>query len=71
MKAPMYNDGKQLKFEETFRSPFARPTKESANAVLESIRAAHSSIDGWIELDARIEETSEGFVAVRHHAQYK
>lgn len=71
MKAPMYHDGKQLKFEEIFRSPFARPTKESAQEVLNSIRATHSSTCGWVELDARIEETSQGFVAVRHHAQYK
>lgn len=71
MKAPMYYDGKQLRFEEIFRSPFARPTKESAQEVLNSIRAAHNSAYGWVELEARIEETSQGFVAVRHHAQYK
>ena len=71
MKAPMYHDGKQLKFEETFRSPFARPTEKSAQEVLDSIRAAHNSAHGWVELDARIEKTSQGFVAVRHHAQYK
>lgn len=69
--APMYHDGKQLKFEEVFRSPFARLTKESAQEVLNSIRAAHDSVYGWVELDAWIEETSQGFVAVRHHAQYK
>jgi len=71
MKAPKYHDGKQLKFEETFRSPFARPTEESAQQVLESIRDVHDFAHGWVELEARIEKTPNGFVAVRHHAQYK
>ncbi len=71
MKAPMYDDGKQLKHEEIFRYPCARPTEESAIKVLESIREQHSPANGWVELDARIEKTSAGFVAVRHHAQYK
>lgn len=71
MNAPKYYDGKELKFEEIFRSPFARPTRESAEQVLESIRDAHNSAHGWVELDARIEETPNGFIAVRHHAQYK
>lgn len=71
MKAPMYHDGRQLKFEETFRSAFARPTEESAREVLEAIRSQHSSAYGWVELDARIEKTPAGYVAVRHHAQYK
>lgn len=71
MKAPMYHDGKRLNYEEIFRSAFPRPTEDSARAVLESIRSQHSSTYGWVELDARIEETPAGFVAVRHHAQYK
>lgn len=71
MKAPMYYDGKLLTYEETFRSAFARPTEESARKVLESIRNQHSSAHGWVELDARIEKTPAGFVAVRHHAMYK
>ena len=71
MKAPMYHDGKRLNYEEIFRSPFPRPTEDSAREVLESIRSQHSSIYWWVELEARIERTSDGFVAVRHHAQYK
>jgi len=71
MKAPKYHDGKELKYEETFRSPFARPTEESARKVLDSIRESHNSANGWIEIDSYIEKTSNGFVAVRHHAQYK
>lgn len=71
MKAPMYHDGKQLVFEETYRSSYANPTKESAQKVLDSIRAEHDSAHGWVELDARLEETPQGFIAVRHHAQYK
>ena len=71
MKASMYHDGKQLKYEETFRSAYARPTEKSAREVLESIRSQHSSAHGWVELDARIEKTPAGFIAVRHHAQYK
>lgn len=71
MKAPKYHDGKTLNYEETFRSPFARPTRKAAEAVLDSIRSAHNSANGWVEIEARIEETPSGFVAVRHHAQYK
>ena len=44
MKAPMYHDGKRLNYEEIFRSPFPRPTEDSAREVLESIRSQHSSI---------------------------
>ena len=71
MQAPKYYDGKALKYEETFRSAFPKPTKELAEKVLDSIREVHDSAHGWLELDARIEETPEGFIAVRHHAQYK
>lgn len=71
MKAPYTHDGKQLRYEETFRSAFARPTEEAAREVLNAIRSQHDSTRGWVELEARIEKTSKGFVAVRHHAQYK
>ena len=71
MKAPMYHDGKQLNYEETFRSPFARPTRDSAREVQDAIRAEHNSAYGWAELEAWIDETPQGFVAVRRHAQYK
>lgn len=71
MKAPMYHDGKKLRFEETFRSPYARATMESAKEVLKSVRDEHDSAHGWIELEARIDRTPQGFVAVRHHALYK
>ena len=71
MKAPSTWNGKRLKYEETFISPVALSTEESAQRVLDAIRAQHSKENGWIELDARIDETPEGFVAVRHHAQYK
>ena len=71
MKAPETYQGKTLAYEETFRSPFVRPTEESARRVLDEIRSCHSSAYGWLELDARIEPNDGGFVAVRHHAQYK
>lgn len=71
MKAPVFHDGKRLAYEETFRSPFARPTEVSAQEVLKSIRREHSSAYGWVELKGWIEKTPEGFVAVRHHAQYR
>lgn len=71
MKAPMYYDGKKLKFEEIFRSPVASPTVKSALKVLNSIRTEHNPAYGWVELEARIEQTSQGFIAVRHHAQYE
>ena len=46
------------------------PTKEAAEAVLNSIRSQHSSTYGRVEIDARIEPYENGFIAVRHHAQY-
>lgn len=71
MKAPKYHDGKQLVFEERFHSAFPQPTEKDARKVLDAIRSAHSSAYGWVELDAYIERTYDGYVAVRHHAQYK
>ena len=71
MLAPKTYQGKTLKFEEEFRSPFVRPTKESAQEVLDAIRAAHTAMYGWVELDYRIEKVPGGYVAVRHHAQYR
>ena len=70
-KTPLTHDGKDLKFEETFRSAFPKPTRELAENVLEEIRNQHNSAYGWVEIDSRIEETPAGFVAVRHHAQYR
>lgn len=71
MKAPKYYDGKELRYEEVFRSGFARPTEREAMKVLEDIRAVHDPLHGWIELEAYVEQTASGYVAVRHHAQYK
>lgn len=56
MKAPMYHNGKQLRYEEIFHSPFSRPTQESDQEILDSIRAVHNSAYVWVELDAQIEE---------------
>lgn len=69
-KAPLYHDGKILKYEEVFRSAYPMPTSELAESVLNSIRSQHSSEYGWVELNAYIEETKDGFIAVRNHAQY-
>lgn len=69
-KAPLYHDDKILKYEEVFRSACPMPTKELAESVLNSIRSQHRSEYGWVELDAYIEETEDGFIAVRNHAQY-
>lgn len=71
MLAAQTYQGKTLKFEEEFRSPFVRPTKESAQEVLDAIRESHPAIYGWVELDSRIEKVPGGYVAVRHHAQYR
>lgn len=71
MKAPMYNDGKEKQYEEVFRSPVALPTREAAKKVLEAIRKEHTESKGWAELEAGIEETPKGFIAIRHHVKYK
>ena len=62
-------EGKKV-FEETFRSGFPKKTKEDAMKVLEGIREVHCSNRGWHEEYAFLEETSEGWVAVRRHAKY-
>ena len=71
MNAPMYYNGKSIKFEETFRSPFVKSTEEEARKVLEAIRKAHPSYYGWVEFEGYVEKVSEGYRAVRHHALYK
>ena len=71
MKAPKYYDGKELRYEEVFRSGFVRPTEESARKVLQEIREVHDEMHGWVELESYIEKTPSGYVAVRHHAQYR
>lgn len=70
-RAPETYNGKKLIFEETFRSPFVRPTKEAAQKILDNIRTMHASEQGWLEIEAGIEPKDGGFVAVRHHAKYK
>lgn len=62
---------KNIIFEETFRSVFPQPTRKAAERVLNSIREAHPNHCGWVELDAYIESTPDGYIAVRHHAKYK
>ena len=55
-------------YEETFVSPFEKDTKEEALVVLNKIRAAHPADKGWVEVSARVEQTSSGkWRAVRHH----
>lgn len=71
MNAAKERNGKTLVYEETFRSGFPVPTQEEANRILNEIREIHSSLYGWVELEAYIDPTPEGYVAVRHHAQYK
>ena len=62
---------KKIIFEETFRSAFPQPTRRAAERVLNSIREAHPSYCGWVELDAYIESTPKGYVAVRKHVKYE
>ena len=70
--APSTMNGKHKTFEEIFVSPFEKDTRSDALSVLEAIRAAHDTYHGWYEIDAHIEQLSNGkWRAVRHHAQYK
>ena len=69
--APQELNGKHLVFEEIFRSGFPKPTINKAENVLAAIRGQHSKPSGWLEIDAWIEKWPQGYVAVRHHAQYK
>ena len=72
MKAPQKYKGKKLVYEETFKSPFGKETREEALKVLQSIREVHDSAHGWLELAGHAEKHADGkWYAVRHHAQYK
>lgn len=70
MKAPEMYEGKWKVFEEKFQSPFYKSTRQEAEKVLNSIRESHPEKDGWVEIEAYVEETIWGFRAVRHHAKY-
>ena len=71
MDAPMFMDNKRKVFEETFVSAFPQPTKLAARNILNKIRVCHPASSGWFEFDSEIRETPSGYVAVRHHAQYR
>ena len=70
--APNSLNGREKVFEETFRSPFEKPTESDALKVLEEIRSSHPLKDGWVEISSKIEKTCNSmFIAVRHHAKYE
>ncbi len=72
MTATTSLEGKQKVYEETFKSPFEKDSRESALRVLTAIRAAHPAVCGWVEIDGYVEQLPNGkWRAVRHHAQYK
>lgn len=59
-------------FEETFISPFHKPTKGEASKVLDSIRSCHPESSGWVEIKGYVEQLPDGsWRAVRQHAQYR
>jgi hypothetical protein len=66
-----YN-GKTLRYQEVFKSPFEKATKADALRVLEAIRDCHPSSSGWIEIEGYAEQLPNGnWRAVRNHAQYR
>ena len=70
--APNSLNGREKVFEETFRSPFEKPTESDALKVLEEIRFSHPSNEGWVEISFKIEKTRNNmFRATRHHAKYE
>lgn len=70
MKAPETHNGKRLCYEESFRSrPY--PTEADAKWKLKMVREFQSPDKGWLELEAHIEQTADGYIAVRYHALYK
>ena len=71
LNVPMEMNGKTLHFEEIFRSAFPKSTPSQAEIVLNSIRGCHDEAHGWVEIDAWLEKTSTGYIAVRQHAQYR
>lgn len=54
-------------FEETFKSPFGKATKEEALKVLDAIRDAHPASSGWEELYGDVEQINGLWFAVRKH----
>ena len=72
MKAPETYEGRKKVYEETFKSPFGKDTKEEALKVLKAIREVHDSAHGWLELAGYAEKHEDNkWYAVRYHAQYK
>lgn len=69
-KTPEMNEGKYLYYEQIFKSR-SYPTEAEAQWKLERVKEFHTPEKGWVELDAHIERTPDGYVAVRHHALYK
>ena len=70
MRAPnTYND-KNLAYEEVFCSAHAYATEREAQKVLDDIRTVHNSAQGWVELEAYLDNTKRGLVTVRYHATF-
>ena len=59
-------------YEETFRSPFGQERKEDAERILNRIREAHTAENGWVELEAGVDQHADGkWYAWRHHKHYE
>ncbi len=72
MFAPIELNGKKKVFEETFESPAHLRTEEQALQVLDDIRKAHPSSDGWVEFAGYVSKNSFNgmWQAIRLHAKY-
>ena len=51
MKTPETYNGKNLAYEEVFRSAHAYATEKEAQKVLDDIRNVHDGAHGWVELE--------------------
>lgn len=54
-------------FEETFVSPFLKPTEDEALKVLDAIRDAHPASVGWVEIKGFVEKRKGMWRAIRVH----
>ncbi len=68
--APMKHKGKTLQYIDTYRSPYQQRTPEGAERELDRMRELCPESKGWLELNSYIEQTPQGYRAVRYQAKY-
>lgn len=70
MKAPQTYEGKELVYDEEYKSNTIYSNALSAQCDLEIHRQSHIPAKGWVEFEAGVEKANGGYIAYSHHALY-